>query len=524
MMMKLMKLMKHLKPSPTLMILGVTSLLIGCGNGDDDKSPKNTLPIAKPDSVQTAIDKSIIIDVLANDMDPDGDVLTIISSSILNGKGTVSIKENKLRFEPEIAGLTTVNYYISDGNGGEVSTEVSIDVTVAESVSQYVGTSTCLGCHQDKSTFIETGHNLMLQKVVDNQQPEFPFTDITGALEMVEGLINKSGDPEGYEDVSYTLGGHKTMITWLDKQGYMFTGSKDSGLLMNGYVQGPEWMISSLPLGATEANLYTFCGQCHTTGWKDYTSESDDDRNNEKQLEGILGTFEKSGVQCEACHGGGVEHVQSPSADNITKIAQPRSVIELSADDMAYGKPKACAECHTYIEGGARLYPTYISGLDAKFGGERPGAIIPVDADPYSSGSGGSTAADALLGYDPDTGVAMGPMQALHCSNCHDPHQSASYHEQPGHETAVKKCTTCHDNIAFRDAPVHEFVAECTDCHMSNSLHFFKIDISTTSDDSHNYSDDGKYRQPWLRAEESCGGCHSDDYEERAQKIGSMHK
>lgn len=354
--------------------------------------------------------------------------------------------------------------------------------------------------------------------------PEFPFTSIVGALEMIEGVINEGGNPTGYQDISYTLGGHKSIVYWLDKHGYMITAEKGAGLIIDGIVPGPDWMVPTLHPGATEADAYSFCGQCHTTGWKDYTSVVGDDRNPEKQLPGILGTFDTSGVQCEACHGAGANHANNPSTDNITKRASQRTTADLTAADMAYGKPKACTECHTFIAGGASLYPSFKSGFNNEFGGERPGARIPVDADPNSEGSGGSTAADALLGYDPDTGVAMGAKRSFHCATCHDPHKSAHYRDQDGHQSAVKPCANCHTDVGFSGAPVHEFIAQCQDCHMPNSMHLFKIDLSATSDNAHHYSDDGRYRQPWLRSEESCGGCHKDDYEERAQRINHIHK
>lgn len=60
----------------------------------------NDGPVAVADSATTNEDTTVTIDVLANDTDPDGDSLTIVSATGPNGKGTVSVVDNKLVFDP----------------------------------------------------------------------------------------------------------------------------------------------------------------------------------------------------------------------------------------------------------------------------------------------------------------------------------------------------------------------------------------------------------------------------------------
>lgn len=513
-----------------------TITLSGCG-GSDDNIPEdvNKAPAAQADNIEHTIGTPIIIDVLSNDSDSDGDALTIENVKVTVGNAAVSIRENKLVFEPESLGMFRFEYTITDGNGGKASAEVTVLVARAVTETAYVGSETCVVCHESKASFYETGHNFHLNKVTDGKIPEYPFSSILGALEHVDGLINPAIEKDKtvtYDDISYVVGGYNKRAFWLDKDGYMLSGTKFAVSLQHGkflspqQVWGlPEEMINNLP-GPAE---YDYCGKCHTTGFKRYTFVEGDDRNLEKELPGISGTFALAGIQCEGCHGAGREHASSPSTDNITLIADPRTKAAFMSENMAFGEPVACAECHTSLDFWPRIYPDFSSKLDQKFGGERPGNLLNALPGPLD-GDGASNAADALLAYDPDTGESIGKKRNMHCSACHDPHQSTAYRGEPGHETALKECSECHSNMKFNTLAGsslarrgHELVAECKDCHMPNQSHLFKIDITKPYDDPSHLSADGKYRKPWLRTEEVCSKCHETNFEERALQISKIH-
>lgn len=78
----------------------------------------NNFPVANDDFVSVKMGDSIIIDVLANDEDIDGDALTITSAD--SDFGTVTINDNKLQYQtlPEFFGIANVGYGISDGRDG----------------------------------------------------------------------------------------------------------------------------------------------------------------------------------------------------------------------------------------------------------------------------------------------------------------------------------------------------------------------------------------------------------------------
>ncbi|WP_445081790.1 putative Ig domain-containing protein [Shewanella putrefaciens] len=88
----------------------------------------NVAPIAVNDSVTTDDRTSLLIDVLSNDSDPDGNSLTLISATAQ--QGVVSVESNKLRYIPKTGfdGVDTVSYRISDGFGGEATGQVFVTV------------------------------------------------------------------------------------------------------------------------------------------------------------------------------------------------------------------------------------------------------------------------------------------------------------------------------------------------------------------------------------------------------------
>ena len=92
----------------------------------------NDAPIAIDDSVIVNENSSIIIDVLANDTDPDGDLLSIESVD-QPSYGQVRIENGKLVYEANngYVGDDSFTYRINDGNGSTSSAMVSLVVQSA---------------------------------------------------------------------------------------------------------------------------------------------------------------------------------------------------------------------------------------------------------------------------------------------------------------------------------------------------------------------------------------------------------
>ena len=104
-----------------------------------NRSPENHPPVARPDQLGARPGRTTILDVLANDTDPDGDVLTITSvSSIPDSAGKLELIQGNraLQFVPSVtfAGTVSFRYSISDGRGGVAETNVDVAVRPVGSV------------------------------------------------------------------------------------------------------------------------------------------------------------------------------------------------------------------------------------------------------------------------------------------------------------------------------------------------------------------------------------------------------
>lgn len=84
-------------------------------------TPVNDDPVAVDDSASTMEDQSVIVDLIGNDTDVDGDTLELaavsvdpaLGSVVDNGDGTVTFTP-----APDYNGPVTIDYTVSDGNGG----------------------------------------------------------------------------------------------------------------------------------------------------------------------------------------------------------------------------------------------------------------------------------------------------------------------------------------------------------------------------------------------------------------------
>jgi VCBS repeat-containing protein len=105
------------------------------GNGGSDSGTVsitvylNDEPVALDDSAETDDRSAIIITVLDNDSDADGDSLTIVSATV--DEGSVTINENNtLTYTPDngFDGTATISYTIDDGQGDQAIAQVLVTV------------------------------------------------------------------------------------------------------------------------------------------------------------------------------------------------------------------------------------------------------------------------------------------------------------------------------------------------------------------------------------------------------------
>ncbi|MFQ3235895.1 MAG: hypothetical protein ACI9C4_001459 [Paraglaciecola sp.] len=113
------------------------------GNGGSDSGTAsitvyaNEAPVALNDSANTDDRTKVIITVLDNDSDADGDSLTIISATV--DEGSVSINDDgALTYTPDsgFSGIATISYTIDDGQGDQDTAQVTVYVAAYQTVTK----------------------------------------------------------------------------------------------------------------------------------------------------------------------------------------------------------------------------------------------------------------------------------------------------------------------------------------------------------------------------------------------------
>jgi hypothetical protein len=407
---------------------------------------------------------------------------------------------------------------------------------------KYVGSATCAQCHADiYASFLNTGHNYKLNKVVNGTVPRYPYSDISGALERIsddneterrdpEGNVypsngtltdNERGTPTSYWDISYVIGGYGWKARWMDLDGYIITGKQVQYNLEDGSMSAYSNNVVNKPFD---------CGDCHTTGWRHFDPVNNPNRQDNRP--GIEGTWELEGIQCEACHGPGSLHVAAGGGNiTITRKAQGRTVAQMTSSSNGWGLPVACGECHT--RDGEKNYPDYVSSA-SKASQAAGGPEIPMGGRIAASGGfiQHHEQYDELLAIDP-ANVAAGstrkdPSSPMwDCMTCHDPHKNTKYNGG-GARGKNSDCLVCHQDYSpSATSTIGMRNLNCTDCHMPKMVksaiskpavglgpatgdirvHIFRIDL--TRDPSTQFTADGKFANPYITRTYACFICHN---------------
>ncbi len=124
-------------PNPNFNGTTTISYTISDGNGGTSTAtitltvtPVNDGPVAAPDTASTAEDTAVIVSILANDSDIDGNPLTVTTATAANGSVVIN-PDGTITYTPNanFNGVDTVSYTISDGQGGFATSVVTITVT-----------------------------------------------------------------------------------------------------------------------------------------------------------------------------------------------------------------------------------------------------------------------------------------------------------------------------------------------------------------------------------------------------------
>jgi hypothetical protein len=183
----------------------------------------NDPPVAVNDSAVTDEGTPVIIDVLNNDSDVDGDTPTV--DSVTQGtNGSVANNNSYVTYTPALnfTGNDSFTYTISDGNGGIHTATVTVNVTVTETPATI-------------NVQIDTGPTASIF-IWDETTGSWAIDDDTG--EEVDGTNHVTSDT-----VAVTAGHHY----------YVWVEAESSVYYVKNYPKAKDWVITSAPVGDAEA-------------------------------------------------------------------------------------------------------------------------------------------------------------------------------------------------------------------------------------------------------------------------------
>ncbi|MEL0583768.1 MAG: tandem-95 repeat protein [Candidatus Thiodiazotropha sp. (ex. Lucinoma kazani)] len=196
--------------------MDIFTYTISDGNGGTDTATVTVTvdavadaPMAVDDNVGTDEDTPVTVDVLSNDSDPDGDVLTISGvTQGTNGSVTIDMMSGNPVYMPNLnfSGTDTFTYTISDGNGG--TDTATVTVTVGAVGDAPVAVDDNVGTNEDTPVTVDVLSN--------DSDPDGDVFSISGVTQGMNGTVNidlVSGNPiytpnpnfSGVDNFTYTI-------------------------------------------------------------------------------------------------------------------------------------------------------------------------------------------------------------------------------------------------------------------------------------------------------------------------------
>ena len=198
-------------------------------------------PEAGDDFETTNEDTSILVDVLANDSDPNPeDVLTIVSVDTTGTVGCVTNNGNNITFDPcgQFEGLKmdqvdTFTYTISDGNGGTATATVSITVTGVNDVP--VVTNDIVGTNEDTAVIVD---------VLGNDTDVDDALVVGGVTQGANGTVTNNGN-----NVTYAPN-----ADWCGVDTFTYTADDGTNTPVQGTVTVTVTCVNDVPVAVADAD------------------------------------------------------------------------------------------------------------------------------------------------------------------------------------------------------------------------------------------------------------------------------
>jgi VCBS repeat-containing protein len=229
-------------------------------------SPINDKPIAVDDKAATNVGISINIDVLANDTDTEGNVLTVMSHTTNPSNGIAIVNEttNTITYTPmqNFTGVDAFEYAIFDGNeGGNDNGTVKVTVKeVLEAIREFAPSDSGFGVDPDTRTFL----TVSFEGPSSIQEDDHAFIRILGSLAASNGtgikdqiisvkFYNKDNEVFSYQDEPPTddFGHYEFMVkngdVNLDKGTYIAFANATADIYKNKLNATKELVVEARP-------------------------------------------------------------------------------------------------------------------------------------------------------------------------------------------------------------------------------------------------------------------------------------
>ena len=147
-------------------------------------------PTASDDSASTVENTAVNIDVLGNDSDPDGDVLTI--SAVTQGaNGTVTNNGTDVTYAPDTGfnGADSFTYTADDGNGGTDTANVNVTINEVNDPPTAV----------DDAAVTDEDTAVIIGVLANDTDPENDPLTVSAVTQGTNGTVTNNGT-----DVTYT--------------------------------------------------------------------------------------------------------------------------------------------------------------------------------------------------------------------------------------------------------------------------------------------------------------------------------
>jgi hypothetical protein len=205
------------------------SYTINDGNGNSDTAvitvnvaAVNDNPFAFSDAAATTAGTPVVINVLGNDLDVDGDALTVTAVTAPSNGTAVINADNTITYTSTAdfaGGNVTFNYTVSDGNGGTATSTVTVNVSaVAGQVDLDITRMQATGRVRGAGQAVNITLGVRLVSAVGGDRPATVIGVDSNGTEVFRQTLQVNDQP-GRGSTNFTFGpyitnGNEGTITW----------------------------------------------------------------------------------------------------------------------------------------------------------------------------------------------------------------------------------------------------------------------------------------------------------------------